>query len=328
MTQFPGNEFTRRFGLTFPIVQGPMGGVAGAELVAAVANAGGLGILPIWSQSPETAVRRIEQTRALTANAFGVNIRADLVQTDHIKAALDVGVSIIHLFWGDPQESMRRAGLDRTHHAKVLATVGDADAARAALDASAQALIAQGVEAGGHVLSDIPLATLLGEVLDVAADTPVIAAGGLADAEDVARVMAAGAAGALLGTRFVATAESFAHDDYKRALISAGRDSTARSVCFDDGWHDAPHRTLINDTFTAWHDAGEPASGARPGDGDIVIHLNQTPFARYSVMPPVQGMTGDIREGAMYAGTGAAKIHDCPPAARVVADLCELISVS
>ncbi|MBD3646653.1 MAG: nitronate monooxygenase, partial [Pseudomonadales bacterium] len=212
---FNGNHFTKTFGLQVPIVQGPMGGVAGPELVAAVADAGGLGMLPVWAETLESAGHRIDATRALTAGPFGVNLRADLMQVDHITTCLEKGVPIIHLFWGDPgpvMREVRRAGLADF---KLMVTVGDADAARAALDAGADALIAQGVEAGGHVLSEMTLDSLLAAVLPLAGDVPVIAAGGLANAEDVSRVMSMGAAGALLGTRFAATIESRAHDGYK-----------------------------------------------------------------------------------------------------------------
>lgn len=322
---FPGNAFTQAFDLALPIVQGPMGGVAGPELVSAVANAGALGLLPIWSLSPEAAAHRIAQTRELTHGAFGVNLRADLDQSKHISAALDGGVSIIHLFWGDPHAAMRHTGMTNRADIRSLVTVRDADAAKAALDAGADALIAQGVEAGGHVLSEIPLDELLPTVLDLADPVPVIAAGGLADAQDVAHVVASGASGALLGTRFAATAESMAHIDYKLALIEAGQYSTVRSLCFNDGWENAPHRTLKNTTFDAWDEAHRPPQGSRPGEGDIVLNLGESSFARYSVMPPVQGMTGDIRSGAMYAGTGVWKIHDCPSVAEVIAELSSLL---
>ncbi len=322
MRQFAGNAFTRAFALDVPIVQGPMGGVAGPELVAAVANAGGLGVLPIWPQPPDRARDDIEQTRKLTRRPFAVNLRADLVQLDHLRIALDGGVPIVHLFWGDPSPSMAPI---READARMICTVGDAETARAAMDAGAQALIAQGVEAGGHVQSETPLRHLLDAVLAVAGRAPVIAAGGLVGAEDVARVVRAGAAGALLGTRFVATMESLAHDDYKQALIEAGADATVRSECFDDGWPQAPHRHLKNETFGTWQRAGRPPPGTRPGEGDVVLRMGEDVLERYAVVPPLRGMTGDVRNAAMYAGTGVASIGECLPAARVVEQLASLL---
>lgn len=309
--------FTRLFGLHYPIVQGPMGGVSGPGLVAAVANAGGLGVLPIWVfEEPEHAAYVVRETQSLTDRPFAVNLRADLVQLDHIHAALDAGVSIIHLFWGDPAPSMAPV---RAGGARMIATVGDAGAARAAVDAGASALIAQGVEAGGHVLGETPLRDLLPSVIEVAGDVPVIAAGGLADADDVARVIAQGAAGALLGTRFAASEESDAHDEYKRLLMGAPEGATVRSLCFDLEWPDAPHRTLRNSTFAAWERAGFPAPGARPGEGDVVLRMpDGMELPRYSAYPPGRGMSGELEAAALYAGTGVDKVREVLPAGEIV----------
>lgn len=318
MTDYSGNNFTRKFDLKVPIVQGPMGGVAGPELVAAVANAGGLAILPIWHQPAQMAARAIAETQELTDRAFGVNLRADLVQIEHIRTALDAGVSIIHLFWGDPSDSME---LIEAAGATMIATIGDAEAATIALDAGASALIAQGIEAGGHVLGETPLRSLLDSVVSMASDVPVIAAGGLADAQDVAEMIDAGASGVLLGTRFVTTEESMAHDGYKQLLLNAGVDSTARTLCFDGTWPDAPHRILQNSTLEAWDNAGRPEPGSRPGEVDIVLRSDDVSFPRYSVMPPMRGMVGDIGSAALYAGMGVAKINDRPFAADLVEEL-------
>ncbi len=316
MTNTSQAKFVDSFGLRVPIVQGPMGGISGAGLVAAVADAGALGILPIWANDVDQAVSSIKATQALTSKPIAVNLRADLVQLGHIDAALDAGVSIVHLFWGDPSSSMpaiRRAG------ASMIATVWNEDSAQAALDAGASALIAQGVEAGGHVYSDIPVQELLPIVLNIAGDIPVIAAGGCATTVDAINRIDQGAAGILCGTRFVLSTESDAHADYKRALMDSGENGTARSVCFDDFWSDAPHRTLANSTYKAWDAAGQPSAGNRPGEGDIILRTpDGIDFPRYHVMPPSRGMTGEILASAMYAGTGASRISDCIPAAQIV----------
>jgi len=303
------------FGLEVPLVQGPMGGVAGPELVSAVANAGALGMLPIWPETVADAVALLRTTTSMTQRSFAVNLRADLLQLDHLAAATDAGVSIVHLFWGDPGPTM--AAVTR-NDIKMIATVADASIARRALDAGANALIAQGVEAGGHVMSDIPLAELLASVLHVAGEIPVIAAGGCADAESASGLMDQGAAGVLMGTRFVVCEESRAHDAYKQALVEAGDDDTARSLCFDVQWADAPHRTLTNSTYRAWDAVGQPPMGQRPGEGEIVMHAGGNDLPRYHVMPPTHEATGDVLGGALYAGTGAGKIADCPTAEQIV----------
>ena len=324
MTKASQARFLKTFNLKTPLVQGPMGGVSGPDLVAAVANAGALGILPIWLNDADQAVSVIKETQALTTRPFAVNLRADLVQLELIEAALDSAVSIIHLFWGDPVLSMppiQRAG------ASMIATVWDHDSARAALDAGASALIAQGVEAGGHVYGDTPVQELLPIVLNVANDIPVIAAGGCATNADGMRMMDSGAAGVLFGTRFVLSTESNAHEDYKLALIESGKGGTARSMCFDDFWSNAPHRTLANSTFKTWNAAGQPSAGSRPGEGDIILRApGGIEIPRYHAMPPALGMSGNINEAALYAGTGAGRLEDCLPAAEIIERYAAVLS--
>jgi NAD(P)H-dependent flavin oxidoreductase YrpB (nitropropane dioxygenase family) len=317
---FPDTSFMRAFHLTVPIVLAPMGGVAGPRLVAAAANAGALAILPIWFGSPAAATNAIARTRALTKKSFAVNLRADLAQHDLIAAAIDGGVSIIHLFWGDPAPSMpaiRRAGV------RMIATVSDSDTTKAALDAGAVALIAQGVEAGGHVFGTTALAILIPRVFTEAAGTvPVAAAGGIMDADDVVRVLKLGASAAVLGTRLVATEESEAHADYKRALINARAGDTVLSTCFDGFWPNAAHRTLKNSTFRAWDGAGRPPAGARPGEGDIVMRIaGVVEVPRYHATTPTESMNGDCEPMALYAGTGVGNVMDIRPAGDVIKEI-------
>lgn len=316
MTSATQTRFTDALALRLPIVQAPMGGVSGPKLVASAVDAGALGVLPIWFAPREVALELIGATRTLTVQPFAVNLRADLVQLDHIAAAADAGVSLFHLFWGDPTPCMspiRAAG------ARMLATVWDADSTKRALDAGACALIAQGVEAGGHVKGTTPLAELLPEVVELAGEVPVAAAGGLADGGDIAWAMACGADAAVLGTRFAATVESDAHEQYKQALLRARGDATVRSTCFDGMWPDAPHRTLRNTTFEAWDAAGRPEAGSRPGEGDVILRdAAGQAYPRYSMMVPTQRMSGDWEAAALYAGTGVTRITDLPTVRQLI----------
>lgn len=325
MNNSPSSVFVETFGTKAPLIQGPMSGTSGPALVAAVANAGGLGMLPVWGRSVADAQSMIAETRALTDGPFGVNLRSDFKQLDHIAMAAGSGAPIIHLFWGDPGPS---AAAVRAANATLIVTVDDADAAKAALDAGAAALIAQGVEAGGHVLSETPRDELLSTVLDLAGAVPVIAAGGLSTSGDVARVVAAGAAGALCGTRFVASDEADAHDAYKQALINAGANATVRTKVFDIGWPDAPLRALRNSTYDMWEAAGCPESGQRPGEGDIVMTFsNGEGLPRYHAMAPKRGMSGEFEAAVMYAGTGVESVRDIRPAADIVAELASAIEL-
>ncbi len=311
--------FTKAFGLTLPIVQAPMGGVAGPALVAAAANAGALAILPIWAGTTAAANDLIRRTQSLTTKPFAVNLRADLHQQEHISVALGNGVSLLHLFWGDPARSMpaiRQAG------ARMIATVSDVDTSKAALDAGASALIAQGVEAGGHVFGTTPLDELIPLVVAEAGGVPVAAAGGIVDADGVVRAFRLSASAAVLGTCLVATDESDAHPDYKQALIDARAGDTVMSNCFNGFWPDAPHRTLKNSTWRAWQEAGCPDPGARPGEGDIVMRIPGVfDVPRYHAATPTARMAGNCEAMALYAGTGVGNVRSIRPAASLMHEI-------
>jgi nitronate monooxygenase len=196
------------------------------------------------------------------------------------------------------------------------------EGARAALSHGPDFLTCQGIEAGGHVQSSRRLFDLLPAVIAAAEGTPVVAAGGLASSADIARVLRRGAAGAMLGTRFVATRESRAHPDYKQALVAASGADTALTVCFDGGWPYAAHRVLRNETFRQWEAAGSPAVGERPGEGDVIGHTTSgEPILRYEDTAPRDGMTGNIAAMCLYAGTGCGAIQDIPSAAELMARL-------
>lgn len=323
---YTDTAFTRTFGLSVPIVQAPMGGVSTPRFVAAAAEAGALGMLPIWYLPPDVAAAVVAQTRALTQRSFAVNIRADLDLQGLIAAATDGGVDIVHLFWGDPARlapSVRKAG------AKMIATVSDVDTTKAALDAGTDGLIAQGVEAGGHVFGAVPLAELVPLVVDLAGGVPVAAAGGLAGAEDIARVFALGASAAVLGTRLLATDECDAHPAYKQALIDAQAEDTVRTLCFDGGWPDAPHRALRNSTFRGWEAAGRPEPGARPGEGDVVAQdPGGASYPRYHCMTPHAAMTGDVEALCLYARMGVGKVRRIQPVQAVIDEIMAGLSAS
>src|SRR4029078_10724801 len=121
-----------RLGIDLPIIQAPMGGAAGPALVAAVSNAGGLGVLPLWRADAETMRRQIRETRALTSRPFAVNLTLAIPQEERLSVCLDEGISIISFFWQDPASLVARA---KAGGATVLHTVGSADDAKRAVDA-------------------------------------------------------------------------------------------------------------------------------------------------------------------------------------------------
>jgi nitronate monooxygenase len=207
----------------------------------------------------------------------------------------------------------------RAAGASVGVHIGSVTGARAALDLGTDYLVCQGTEAGGHVQSSALLYDLLPEVLDEAKDTPVLVAGGIGNGQKIKKGLLAGASGAVLGTRFVATQESGAHPDYKRAILKAHEKDTALSVCFQDGWPGAMHRALRNDTFVRWEAAGCPPVGKRPGEGDVLAaHPDGTKVLRYNSYTPGGDLKGTVSELVMYAGQGVDDVKDLPGAGELV----------
>ena len=313
-----------RLGIDVPIVQAPMGTLAVPPLAAAVSNAGGLGMLGVTWLELDMMREFIRETRRRTPRPFGVNLVLAWDQHERLAICLEEGARIVSLTWGDPTPYLRAL---RAAGATLLQTVGSAAEARRAVAAGADIVVAQGWEAGGHVWSEVATMPLVPCVVDAVRPVPVIAAGGLADGRGVAAALMLGAAGAWLGTRFLASEEIFIHPDYRERVLRASETDTCHTMLFDVGWEDAPHRTLRNATVDAWAAAGRPASGRRPGEGETIAALpDGTPVPRYSEIPPLPGMTGDLAALVHYAGQSAGLVRRVQPAAEIVHDLVEEVA--
>jgi nitronate monooxygenase len=307
----------KTFGLKYPIFQAGMGVIASPELAIAVSAAGALGAVGLAGVGPITTPTRIAEVKAATDRPFAVNylLRNDVTT---LQLALDAGAPIVQFSWGFPSAefvaAIRRAG------AKMGIQVGSAEGAMRAVELGADYIICQGADAGGHVQATIPLEENLPRVLEAAKSLPVIAGGGIASGAAIRRALTAGASGVLLGTRFVATREAFAHVEYKTALTKAKASDSVRSVCFQDGWTNAPHGALRNRTMTMWEAAGCPAPGKRPGEGDVLaISAAGKQRVRYSLFMALRDDVGDrIGEMCMYAGRGVGDIKDVPGAGEVI----------
>ena len=301
--------------LDIPIIQAPIAGADTVELAAAVSNAGGMGALGMaWTQ-PEEALHAIEQLKVSTNGPFLVNFALSF--TPHaFDVVVETGVPAITLSWGQSPELIERA---HHHGITVGVQVGSIDGAKRAIYDGADFVICQGIEAGGHVQSTTPLATLLPQVVELARSIPVVAAGGLATGSDIRWALEKGATAAMLGTRFVATTESRAHPLYKEAIVKAKEADTSFSLCFDGDWPYAAHRVLRNNTLKQWESAGCPPSGSRPGEGDIVaVTSSGEKIKRYSSKTPAESDTGDVMEWCLYAGTSVENISDIPNAKELV----------
>jgi nitronate monooxygenase len=311
-------------GIEYPIIAAPMGpDLTGPELVAAVSNAGGLGILQAQFCSPPAFRQEIDRVRALTSKPFGVNLLLHFPVEDQVAICLEEGVPILSFFWGDPTPYVERA---HAAGVKVFHQVGTVADARRAADAGVDVIIAQGVEAGGHVAGQVSTLALVPRVVDAVAPRPVAAAGGIADARGVVAVLALGAQAAVVGTRFLASAESRAHPLYKRKLLEAGEGDTVRTILFGHGWPNAPHRTLRTAFVQQW--LGQEARGqeSRPDEPEVgrtVIAGQPMPVLRFMGFPPNCEASGDIGSMDLLAGQSVGLVSQIKPAGEIVRELVE-----
>ena len=290
--------------------------------MASVSNAGALGMLGLtWFADPAAAVR---ETAALTSGPFGGNFVISWDQHERIDNALEAGLRIVSLSFGDPAEYV-----DRVHDAGglVLHSVGSAEEAKRAVADGVDVVVAQGWEAGGHVWGQVATLPLVPAVVDAVAPIPVLAAGGIGDARGVAAVLALGAQAAWVGTRFLLATEAPLHEGYRRRLVAAAEtDAEWYADLYDVGWPDAPHRALRNGTAEAWEVAGRPASGSRPGEGEaIAARPSGEAIVRYASTMPLEGTTGDIDALSLWAGQSVALATTPQDAADIVAELVSRI---
>lgn len=307
-------------GVELPVIQAGMGAVARHELAAAVSEAGGLGTIA-GARAP--IARELEAARRLTCRPLAVNLLLPFLRPGDVGAA--AGADLIVTFWGTPRRLAATAWIHQC---------GSVEEAKAAAAAGADAVIAQGVESGGHVRGIVPVLELL-ERIRTAVRIPVLAAGGIADRRDVTTALEAGAAGAVVGTRFLLSEESHAHPDYKRRCVEA--QETVLTELFGLGWPDAPHRVIPNAATRRWlrdRDRGpEWIRVANRVTRPLAVRLPDA-LQRQALgaqrpsqpllgpQPPTDdGPRGLLESGPLYAGETVARITDVRPAAELVREL-------
>ena len=291
-------------GCTTPILLAGMGGVARSELVAAVTEAGGFGFLGMVRESPELITKEIASVRARTDRDFGVSLipaatKPELLESE-LAACIAAKVPVVALFWDLSAEIIKRL---RDQGILVVCQVGSKKEAEDAQMAGAQILIAQGVEAGGHVRGTVALQALLPQII-ANSDVPVIAAGGIVDGKGLAAAIRLGAQGALFGTAFIATAESFAHDYHKQRIVEAESGTTIRTDVFHVNWPKGAFVRVLPNSVTRG-ERGDPFSGEKQAigaEGRRTIWL-------FSTDSPLRSMTGEFEKMALYAGEGAGQIR-------------------
>ena len=249
-------RFTQLLGASAPIQLAAMPGVSTTDLVLAVAEAGGVGMFPAPFQSPESLGKVLDALRGASAGAFGVNFLMPFLDRDCVAVAASKS-RLVEFFYGEPDSEL----VDLVHSLGSLVSwqVGSLAEAVAAEGAGCDLVVAQGTEAGGHVRGGTSLVPLLSQVLE-AVQVPVVAAGGIATARALAAVLACGASGARMGTRFVAATESGAHPAHVEAILAASAADTCLTEAFSVMWPDAPHRVLRS-AITAAEALSEDVAG-------------------------------------------------------------------
>jgi nitronate monooxygenase len=315
-------EFLERLGIATPVVQAGMGGgLSRHELAAAVSEAGGLGTIAVGD--PEAIERELAAARVLTNRPIAVNLLLPFARRSWFEAA--AGADAVVTFWGAPK---RRTGGTWIHQCGSVAE------AQAAYAAGADAVIVQGVEAGGHVRGSVPALELLEHIrAALPPDYPLLLAGGIAERADVVRALEAGASAAVAGTRFLLSEESRAHADYKQRLLEA--EETLLTELFGLGWP-APHRVIPNAATER-----QLAGGRVPALNRALNHLfapgvrftptaiqarfvsRQRPDSRFltPLGPTDDGPPNLLEAGPLYAGKTVARIKQLRPAAEIVAAL-------
>jgi len=296
--------FTELFAVERPIALAPMGGAAGGALAAAVSNGGGLGLVGGGRGDWPWLERELTIVVEGTDKPWGVGFLSWSADPSVVTRSLDYGPAAVMLSFGDPRplaEPVLDAGVP------LIVQVTDLDEAERALDVGARVLVAQGAEAGGHggrrgTLPFVPV------VADLAAPTPVLAAGGIADGRGLAAALVLGAAGALIGTRFQATVESLVAPEVAKALVDGRGDDTERSRVLDIArgapWPERyTARTLRNTFLDRWRGREAELEASDEAKADYRTAADR---ADLSVIP-------------VWAGEAVDLITDLPAAADLVA---------
>ncbi len=295
-------------GLTHPVVLGGMAGGTSSELVAAVSNAGGLGIHGVSFRTPADIREQTARIRALTNAPFGLNLLLFVKDEAALEAALAERPAVLSFGWPAADQSLASI-FARAHDAgsKVMHMVSRVDEAVRAAEAGADVIVAQGTEGGGHV-GVMGTIALVPQVVTAVPGRPVLAAGGIADGRGLAAALALGADGVLLGTRFLATTEAPLHPNYKQAILdSDGHDTDLTEVpdlATGLVWPGAYARARRNAFIRQWSGRTWELRQRQP------LLVGDVRAARAA---------GDVDRGILLIGQDAGLINAIEPAGELVA---------
>ncbi len=302
------NRVCEQLGIQFPVIQGGMAWVADGVLAAAVSNAGGLGIIGSGAMTADLLLQQIAICRTLTNRPFGVNIMMMNPVVDELaQLVIDLKVPVITTGAGSPAKYMdawKMANLT------VMPVVASATQAKRMARIGADAIIAEGCEAGGHI-GEVTTMVLTPSVVD-AVDIPVIAAGGIADARGVQAAFALGAEGVQVGTRFIASTEATCHSNYKEQVVKAKDVDTV--VTARSTGH--PVRSLKSPLQRRLFDLEK--SGASPEEMEKMA-LGSLRRAK---------VDGDIQNGSFMAGQSAALVKTVLSCSDIIQTLCSGLNLT
>ena len=297
------NKITALFKIKYPIIQGGMIWNSGYKLASAVSNAGGLGMIGAGSMYPEVLREHIKKCKKATSKPFGVNVPMLYPNIEEImKIIVDEGVQIVFTSAGNPKTwtpFLKENGITVVH------VVSSSVFALKAQDAGVDAVVAEGFEAGGHNGREETTTLTLIPIVKEKIKIPLIAAGGIATGCGMLAVMVLGADGVQVGSRFAASVESSAHDNFKETIINVKEGDTQLTLK-----ELAPVR-LIKNKF--YHDVQDLYKKC-PSKEDLVVLLGRARAKR--------GMfEGDLIEGELEIGQIAGIIHEIKPAKEIIEEM-------
>lgn len=302
----------------YPIIQAGMGGVARSELAAAASAAGGYGCLGMVREPPEVIEREIAAVRERTDRPFAVNLIPSATEpalfAEELAVCLEAKVHGMVYFWEVDADAIAAAS---AAGCRVLYQVGSVADAQAAEAAGADAIIAQGMEAGGHVRGNVSSLVLL-PLVAAAVGIPVAGSGGFATGGALVAAMALGAQGIHCGTAFLAAEESFAHDLHKARVVAADAADTVHTDAFAINWPPgSPVRVLANETTAG---LGDRLFGYHPDkiERRVVAEEEGRPIYAFSTDSPLRSMTGDLDQLALFAGQATGMVRRIEPAATIM----------
>lgn len=313
-------RFTERFGCRHPFACAGMAFAATTELAVAVCRGGGIGAIGVGFTPAEELRAMIKAVRQRTQAAFHVNFLTLFDNDAQIRVCAEERVPIVSFHWGHP--SAGHIKLLRDAGVSIWEQVGSVDAARRAVGDGIEAIVAQGLEAGGHNYSGLPTLALIPLVVDAVAPSIVLAAGGIADGRGAAAALTLGADAVWVGSRMVATREAAVHPEHKRRLVAASGEHTVLSSIFGPEMPSFnPMRVIRNRVVDEWNDRAAEVPTQRdqlPEIGRTRLLDQDVTLRKFNVLLATEDTEADWEEMPWLGGQGIGLIHDIPSATEAV----------